>query len=477
MIKVSSQRPLVSIVMPTYNSEAFLADALQSINSQAFKNWELIVVDDGSESSPINKIQSMISGATVLTQPNSGPSAARNAAIRRSCGDLITFLDSDDYWAAAALPALLRGLANAPGAGMIQAHVKQVFEAVDTTRTGPAYLSFNVGSILVPRHTLDRTGPFDERLRQSEDVDFHIRFKEAGLKKLVIPETVLYYRRHKEASTNKQRPRILQTAHHGNWMRLLGQSLKRRRENNASNVSLEQPASVDRPGLDCEPVTAIICAKNARRFLPAAIQSIRRQTLPVHRIVAIAGDSEDETAKFLKEQPDVAVVCQSRDGLANARNTALELVNSGYVAFLDADDEWAPRKLELQMEALSLLQSPGYSITNFQRRPVSTSDDQPTFPGSETVGYRLGTTPSTLVAHTSIFKKVGAFDASLGNACDTDWFSRALNAELPCAVLGQCLMHKALHDQSLSADNLKNRKDTFRLLAKRRQSERRPPQS
>lgn len=473
MTRNRTPRPLVSIVMPTCNSEAFLAEALQSIRSQPFENWELVVVDDGSERPPVDIVRSVIGSATILTQENRGPSAARNTAIGHSRGELIAFLDSDDYWGPDALPSLLRGLENAPCAGMIQAHVKQVFAAGDTARMGPSYLSFNVGSLLVPRQTLDRIGPFDERLRQSEDVDFHIRFKEAGLRKLAIPETVLYYRQHGDSTTVRHRPEILKSAHHGNWLRLLGESLKRRRNPDVSGRPPRQFATAERAEPGRENTTAVICARNARKFLPAALDSIRGQTLPVSRILAIVGQSGDGTEGFLEREPDVTVVRQTGNGLANARNTALEQVGDGYLAFLDADDRWDPRKLELQLEALSLLRSPGYSITNFRRIPLASAGG----PGREAprhdaIGYRLGVTPSTLVAHAGIFEKVGPFDATLGNACDTDWFSRALKAELPCAVLGQCLTVKTVHDRNLSSDNLENRADMFRLLAKRRKDER-----
>lgn len=468
-----SPRPLVSIVMPTCNSDAYLAEALQSIRSQPFKNWELVVVDDGSERPPVEIVRSMIGSATILTQENQGPSAARNTAIVHSRGELIAFLDSDDYWSPDALPTLLRGLENAPSAGMIQAHVKQVSAADDKVRMGPSYLSFNVGSLLVPRQTFDRVGPFDERLRQSEDVDFHIRFKEAGLRKLAIPETVLYYRQHANSTTVRHRPEILKPAHHGNWLRLLGESLRRRRAPGASGIPQQQSATAETPSPRREHVTAIICARNAREFLPAALDSIRGQTLPVNRILAVVGQSGDGTEEFLEGEPDVTVLHQTGDGLANARNTALGHVDHGYLAFLDADDRWDPRKVELQLEALSLLKSPGYSITNFRRTPLNpVGAAAREVPRHEGIGYRLGVTPSTLVAHASIFEKVGPFDAALGNACDTDWFSRALEAVLPCAVLGQCLTIKTVHDRSLSFDNLGNRADMFRLLAKRRQGER-----
>ena len=90
---------LVSVIMPVYNSEKYLEEALVSIQEQSYKNLEVILVDDGSkDSSPeiCDRFASIDTRFKVIHQSNSGPSAARNRGLDEATGDYVTFVDNDD---------------------------------------------------------------------------------------------------------------------------------------------------------------------------------------------------------------------------------------------------------------------------------------------------------------------------------------------------------------------------------------------
>jgi len=93
---------LVSIILPTYNRKKFLAGAFKSIESQLYKNWELIIVDDGSSDGSIELLtelkRSVTNPVRIIQQENAGPAVARNTGILEANGDFIAFFDSDDYW-------------------------------------------------------------------------------------------------------------------------------------------------------------------------------------------------------------------------------------------------------------------------------------------------------------------------------------------------------------------------------------------
>ncbi len=89
--------PLVSVIIPTFNRKRFLAEALDSVGSQTFVDYQLIVVDDGSTDGT-DLMVSRVPGVLLLKQPNRGVSSARNAGIGASAGEWIAFLDSDDLW-------------------------------------------------------------------------------------------------------------------------------------------------------------------------------------------------------------------------------------------------------------------------------------------------------------------------------------------------------------------------------------------
>lgn len=92
----------VSIILPTYNRAHFLPDAFNSLSSQTFKDWELIIVDDGSDDDTdkvIAELQAKHSfPITFVKQENSGPAQARNAGIKLAKGKFVAFFDSDDFW-------------------------------------------------------------------------------------------------------------------------------------------------------------------------------------------------------------------------------------------------------------------------------------------------------------------------------------------------------------------------------------------
>lgn len=93
-----SIRPIVSVIIPCYNSEKTLQKTIESVLAQTYRPIEVIVVDDGSSDSSIDIAASFDSPVTVIAKKNGGPASARNRGIRECKGDYIAFLDADDLW-------------------------------------------------------------------------------------------------------------------------------------------------------------------------------------------------------------------------------------------------------------------------------------------------------------------------------------------------------------------------------------------
>jgi glycosyltransferase involved in cell wall biosynthesis len=106
--------PLVSIMMPAYNAEAFIAQAIESVLAQTMTDWELIIVDDGStDGTPAVTDRYQDPGIRVLRQPNGGESIARNTALQHMRGSLVAFLDADDvFLPSTAMATIATGRAN-----------------------------------------------------------------------------------------------------------------------------------------------------------------------------------------------------------------------------------------------------------------------------------------------------------------------------------------------------------------------------
>ena len=102
MKTIKNKLPLISIIMPCFNSASFVMDAINSVIDQSYKNWELIVVDDNSLDDTVHIVSSFAKKnrkiKLIKCSFNHGPAAARNYALDAASGDYITFLDSDDLW-------------------------------------------------------------------------------------------------------------------------------------------------------------------------------------------------------------------------------------------------------------------------------------------------------------------------------------------------------------------------------------------
>ena len=96
--------PLVSVIMPAYNSERYITDAIESVVQQTYTNWELIVIDDGSSDGTVRRIEEQAARDLRIrfykNEKNIGVSETRNRAISLANGEWVAFLDSDDIWMA-----------------------------------------------------------------------------------------------------------------------------------------------------------------------------------------------------------------------------------------------------------------------------------------------------------------------------------------------------------------------------------------
>jgi glycosyltransferase involved in cell wall biosynthesis len=90
--------PKVSVIIPTYNSARYLPEAIESVLAQTYRDFEIVVIDDGSTDNTKEVVAPYLDRIIFLEVPNGGPAKARNRAIRKSSGEYVAFLDADDIW-------------------------------------------------------------------------------------------------------------------------------------------------------------------------------------------------------------------------------------------------------------------------------------------------------------------------------------------------------------------------------------------
>jgi glycosyltransferase involved in cell wall biosynthesis len=221
---------LVSVVIPVFNGERFLREAVQSVLDQGYSSVEIIIVDDGSTDGTATVVKGFPDTVRYLRQTNQGPAAARNRGIEAAHGSLLAFADSDDLWPAGKLALQLPLLTRDAAIEIVMGRIQQVVlsQTVDgQTQTEefaePAF-SVNLGSAVIRRSVFERVGLFDETMRYSEDVDWFMRAREAGAAILTIDAVTLFYRQHEENMTRGKSTSEL------NVLKALKRSLDRRRE-------------------------------------------------------------------------------------------------------------------------------------------------------------------------------------------------------------------------------------------------------
>jgi glycosyltransferase involved in cell wall biosynthesis len=212
--------PLVSVIIPVFNGEAFLREAVQSVVAQKYRAVEIIIVDDGSTDGTEAVARSLPEAVRYLHQSNQGPAAARNRGIEHAQGGLIAFADADDLWPEGKLELQLPYLFQDPAIEIVLGRIQQV----GLSQTVEPAFSVNLGSAIIRKSVFERVGLFDETMRYSEDVDWFMRAREAGAAIVTIDAVTLLYRQHEQNMTRGK------SASELNVLKALKRSLDRRRE-------------------------------------------------------------------------------------------------------------------------------------------------------------------------------------------------------------------------------------------------------
>jgi PAS domain S-box-containing protein len=206
---MSRSRPVVSVVIPTYNYARFVTAAVESALAQSSVAHEIIVIDDGSTDKTRQVLVPYLDRIRYLYQSNQGLSAARNAGIRAAQGDYIALLDADDLWHPAKLEAQMRYLADHPDVGLLACDRVTAepppwpavdrapsLSARDITLEDLVLASrFGPSSAVIARRCFERVGYFDPALRSVEDREMWLRIaSEYPIRKLSLP--LWWYRIH-----------------------------------------------------------------------------------------------------------------------------------------------------------------------------------------------------------------------------------------------------------------------------------------
>ncbi len=181
--------PFFSVIIPTYNRENFLKKAIESVLKQTFKDFELIIVDDGSKDNTKELVHFYKNPKIVyIYQENRGPSSARNTGIRKAKADWICFLDSDDWWDEKKLEITYKYIRENPNYKIF--HTEEIWyrngKLLNQKKIHKKYGGYifdkclslcrvSISTVCIHKSVFENVGLFDEELLCCEDYDFWLR--------------------------------------------------------------------------------------------------------------------------------------------------------------------------------------------------------------------------------------------------------------------------------------------------------------
>lgn len=261
--------PRVSVIVPTYNGESFVRETLESVLAQTWRDFELIVCDDGSTDGTLAILDEYRDQLRVVRQSNQGVAAARNRAALEARGEYLAFLDHDDLWEPELLATLVPLLDARPECGLVYADAWIIDSNGESRGRRGTFLAYAQGEVFdalllgnfIPvETTLLRARVFkdllgcDTSLRYLEDYELCLRVARRG-PVAFHPEPLARYRIHDRNLSHELEPMLVE------WLRVLD--------------SLPQRVGELTPEQD-----DVVAREHARLCVDLAWRALRRQDLP-----------------------------------------------------------------------------------------------------------------------------------------------------------------------------------------------------
>ncbi len=224
--------PLVSVIIPVYNYDRYLGEAIESVLNQTHQNLDVIVVDDGSTDRSGEVAKSFAAkGVRYCYQVHAGIGETRNRGVALAQGDLIAFLDADDRWPVEKLERQLRAFDSDPSLEMVFGQAVQLHNGPEweagvrdqKIAAGSLVPGMVPGTMLIKRDAFMRVGKFPGGLKVGEFIDWYARAVELQVRSLVLPDLFLWRRIHDSNQGIRERQSVT------DYARVLKAKLDRKR--------------------------------------------------------------------------------------------------------------------------------------------------------------------------------------------------------------------------------------------------------
>ncbi len=420
------KKPKVTIIIPVYKGKKYMKEAIDSALNQTYSNIEILVINDGSpDHGATDKIaKSYGNKIRYIKKENGGVSTVLNLALKEMNGEYFSWLSHDDVYYPEKVEEEINYLIDNKLLGkkvilysdydLIDVEGKLISKAIKDHKMleeKPEYAllrgTVNGITLLIPKIAFEECGDFDESLRCAQDYDLWYKMMKKGYSFIHIPKVLAKSRYHNKQVSNTN-PRV-ETEGNSFWIKMIDDiplKTKIKLEGSEYNYYFQMEQFLkDTPyhiaeehckkkyqkiEKDIEPsikdikVSVIIPFYNRSKIVIRAIKSVLKQTHKNYEILVINDGSTDditEVKKIAKENKKIKLInVKPNKGAANARNVGIDNATGSYVAFLDSDDVFEPKKLEIQLlkmvAAKSLVSHTSYYRKGFNKTVLFNSGKQ-----------------------------------------------------------------------------------------------------
>ncbi len=197
-------------------------------------------------------------------------------------------------------------------------------------------------------------------------------------------------------------------------------------------------------------ISCVIPVFNGERYLAEAVDSVRRQTVPISEVIVVDDGSHDRTAEVVAGLGNIRYVRQDNSGAPSARNRGMALARGEFVAFLDADDIWEEDKTALQLERFAADPRVGACTTYMQNFWMQEVEAELETTNVNRLTEAQPGIASSVMMRSSVCRKVGPLDTSLRHRDIQDWLIRMRNLGWSLETRKEVLVRRRVHDANVS---------------------------
>jgi len=353
-----ASRPLISVITPVFETPVQrLEEAIESVLTQAYENWELLLIDDGSSEADLLRALPLLAARDRRISLKSlgkheGISAASNQGLALARGEWVTFLDHDDVIEPDALFQIVKLLQTHPDADLIYSDEDKLGEdGLEAPLFKPDwspdfFFSYNyLGHLTaVRRDILQKAGGFRSQFDSAQDYDLFFRVIEQTERIHHIPRVLYHWRRSESSSaiSVRQKPKQLEAS-----QLAIEDHLKRRGDSAHVTVDWRTHAFCVRRGLlEPKKISIIISTHHDLKLLERCIESLSRRTnYPSYEIVIVSDDRFHDASAFAAHLPYRTVRFPGEANASTVKNFVVQQTSDPWILFLDEsvepiDSDW-----------------------------------------------------------------------------------------------------------------------------------------